>query len=850
MKNYVCDPIAILSVLTILVTSVSGQGVPDDPAGDIKMEREAYMNGNRVLLYFQNTSEMAKWAVSTIGTGWSRWPNTMDGTRMLDGMAFMVAARVYLENGDTPVTSLEEIRSRNDLDTLYYLQTSYREEMDTDPTGAIEWGFYPVYGYFNENSEYPAMSNFPVSWPPSGWPAPGNTTKWPGEWNGRFGRGVIYADLETYYVINDAQDQEYLGPDDSVKYYPRPGVYIGDKRPDVSIQYGMPWGGIGLRVEVRGFQWNNEEAKDIIFWEYTLSNISDYALPELAVGFWVDNGIGGESDDENGFYNLETEMTYSWDIDGIGAGGLPTGIMGFAMLESPAISTDGIDNDKDGLTDERKDNNAGMLIGPYDGISDLSKFLQFYNMKEEDLRMHFEGDEDQDWLDGFDKNGNGSYAYFDSTGNGWMIENGEFAGDDVGLDGVGPGDLNYNGPDQGEGNHKPDLIAGVGCEPNFGSTDANEGDMIGTTAFRLFPVPSHRPPYTFWFKNDRSMWELTGDSQIVEYSGTISNLIMTFASGPFTFFMGTTERISIAELHAYDELSGLNSDEHHAPNLYQTKKNAQRIYENDYRFNIQFSKTVEITAGQTDTLDDIANSGASVNVTAGDDTVTVSMISYRDHPMYTEPIDRSFITGIGRYIDVLADGDISWPAEIKIYYTAEDLARSGVLESELLGIYYWDSDYEVWRLYSGSGADDFDRGTSTTGIDTRNAYIENREYEGFAWTSAYHLTAMRIGTEIDTLASEVWESIPLNPWSYRLYQNYPNPFNPATVISWQLAVGSQVELAVYNLLGKKVATLVSKKMNPGIHTYTFNGKNLASGVYYYQLVAGAYREVKKMVLLK
>ena len=104
------------------------------------------------------------------------------------------------------------------------------------------------------------------------------------------------------------------------------------------------------------------------------------------------------------------------------------------------------------------------------------------------------------------------------------------------------------------------------------------------------------------------------------------------------------------------------------------------------------------------------------------------------------------------------------------------------------------------------------------------------------------------------------------PGHFILYQNYPNPFNPGTVISWQLAVGSHVDLSVYNLLGEKVATLVSRRMNPGSHTYAFDGRNLASGVYYYQLVASDpstglsrtesrgsgqyYREVKKMILLK
>jgi len=55
---------------------------------------------------------------------------------------------------------------------------------------------------------------------------------------------------------------------------------------------------------------------------------------------------------------------------------------------------------------------------------------------------------------------------------------------------------------------------------------------------------------------------------------------------------------------------------------------------------------------------------------------------------------------------------------------------------------------------------------------------------------------------------------------------------------------------VYNILGKEVSTLVSRKLNQGNHTYTFDGKNLASGIYYYQLVAGEYREVKKMIMIK
>jgi len=85
---------------------------------------------------------------------------------------------------------------------------------------------------------------------------------------------------------------------------------------------------------------------------------------------------------------------------------------------------------------------------------------------------------------------------------------------------------------------------------------------------------------------------------------------------------------------------------------------------------------------------------------------------------------------------------------------------------------------------------------------------------------------------------------------FSLSQNYPNPFNPSTTIEFTLPKSEFVELKIYNILGKEVSILVSKKLNQGNYTYTFDGSNLASGVYYYQLVAGDFRQVKKMILLR
>jgi polyhydroxybutyrate depolymerase len=85
---------------------------------------------------------------------------------------------------------------------------------------------------------------------------------------------------------------------------------------------------------------------------------------------------------------------------------------------------------------------------------------------------------------------------------------------------------------------------------------------------------------------------------------------------------------------------------------------------------------------------------------------------------------------------------------------------------------------------------------------------------------------------------------------FALEQNYPNPFNPITTIEFTLLKSEYVELKIYDLLGKELSTLIAKKLNSGNHSYTFYGKNLASGIYYYHLLAGNYQEVKKMILLR
>ncbi len=88
------------------------------------------------------------------------------------------------------------------------------------------------------------------------------------------------------------------------------------------------------------------------------------------------------------------------------------------------------------------------------------------------------------------------------------------------------------------------------------------------------------------------------------------------------------------------------------------------------------------------------------------------------------------------------------------------------------------------------------------------------------------------------------------PSTFKLMQNYPNPFNPTTNITYQLSTFSEVKLEVFDVLGRKVASLVNATQPVGAYTVTFNAANLASGVYFYRLQAGSFVETKKMLLVK
>jgi len=470
----------------------------NDSKGNASYKREGTMDGNLVRTLFWNTGEVAYYQFQPSG----EWPKGT-GHSYIDGVCVLIGSEIQTKNG-----------------IVHSIESNYREEMDKDPTTGELWGLAPVPNYSNPSSTKPAINKDATSWPTT-WPnALGLSSDWDGYWYGYFGKGVMNSDFETFFVLDDNRDGEFRRAPYS--YYP--------------IQSDTTWGGVGIRVEVRGFQWSHVLAEDIIFWHYDIVNISDYDLDSTCFGFYSDPGVGGTDDNgDNVYYDSKLDLTYAWDSDGLG---IPdnwvTGYYGYAYLESPGNALNGIDDDEDGMVDERRD----------DGI-----------------------DNDHDWVGFNDVNGNGV----------WDADENEPLNNDVGADGIGPFDDGYTGPDAGEGDGVP--TAG---EPNFDKTDKDESDQLGLMAVSI-TILSDKSTTGIWPKNDEVMWNtMTGGFK--DTSVTNNNISMVFSSGPFPLKLNKRERFSMALLFGSD-----------LEDLVFNKETVQEIYNANYNF-LKPPKTPTLTA--------------------------------------------------------------------------------------------------------------------------------------------------------------------------------------------------------------------------------------------------------------
>jgi hypothetical protein len=195
------------------------------------------------------------------------------------------------------------------------------------------------------------------------------------------------------------------------------------------------------------------------------------------------------------------------------------------------------------------------------------------------------------------------------------------------------------------------------------------------------------------------------------------------------------------------------------------------------------------------------------------------------------------------------------------------MMASAPIDNNLGWIYTYDLFEEISKiLFTNNGGQ-----TWIEDLDTVEEYINSMIYidKGHLWVVGNRgLIKYRQGTPTDIKN----ENFVTN--EFELFQNYPNPFNPATTIKYTIAQythpsipsrampagrqegkersdrGVSVKLVVYDILGRKVKTLVNQKQSPGNYEVVFDASALTSGVYFYTLYAGDYIQTKKMILIR
>ncbi len=483
----------------------------------------------------------------------------------------------------------------------------------------------PLPGFANPDVQRIAMSHQPNTWPVT-WPDkfedaldPG----WPNSWNGYFGKNILNADQESYYLFDDYQNDEF-------SFFPDTSDL--DRR------------GLGIRGTVRGFQWSNVLVEDVLFQLVDIKNIGTYDHSKMVFGimsgpvFGRSVQGGGDGGDDAAEFDLPRRIGWHFDEDDIGdTGWTPVGFQGFAYYESPGNPYDGIDDDDDAndgpgkvITEELfapRTINAGdpiviidyttfertVTTMPAEGVT-ITYLGNSYHWDAGTVFEEIDANLIDDNLNGIIDESNG-YVYGEGEN---AVENYLFVGrkyidyytmegsdniliderrddgidndnswnaltDDVGLDGVpntgdfGEGDGKPTSGWQPEGtlpgvngNGKPNKFGLVDTnlpgEPNIDKTDIEESDMIGLTSFNIF----------IWnnptISDDEGLWEGFLPGFLNDY-GQFSDTDLMLGSGYFPLQVESIGRFSLGIIF------GDNKDD-----MFTNSDFAKKTYEENYNF--------------------------------------------------------------------------------------------------------------------------------------------------------------------------------------------------------------------------------------------------------------------------
>ncbi len=579
--------------------------------------------GNRVGISFHNDGQIAGILPGVDIRG--EWP-LGSGENYIGDMIPLIGVEFVNFLGDTLHSVIISRGPRN------------HQSEERSPADGHFWGWNPIPGFRNPNYESVAMSHLPDSWPIEGWNDPvsrnwfdslGHT-----QWFGYFGRDIKNADQESLFDADDQMDDEFNFNDYVNPVNP---IFLPDSTNPV--RHGM-----GLRMRVRGFQWSNFLAEDVIFWLYDILNEGTTIYRKADFGTVVGTLAGGDGDsqDDLGYFDVQNWITYSWDSDGIGNKGQKVGYVGYAFLESPGNPFDGIDNDNDDTDSVRNYTPTAprFVASDFDsvtyGVGDVvvlinpatyarslhtinslpdtvySMGVQFVIESGKYFREGFiarilpppvnTAIPDTSAFDGIDNDLDGiideneAIHYLTRINSGLLglryinyvtgaglndllidekrdnniDEDGDWnqQHDDIGIDGLGPSDNNYPGPDEGEGNGIPDQ-----GEPDFGRTDTDESDQIGLTGFNFFNQTASPD-----MSNDALLWDRMSPGRFDVIASDPQDGDFIYSSGYFPL-IPSNGNPDIKERFSFAILFGENYQD-----IVSNKLIVQQIYNAGYKF--------------------------------------------------------------------------------------------------------------------------------------------------------------------------------------------------------------------------------------------------------------------------
>ncbi len=306
---------AILLLAVTLAEAQVTNYVPSDNRADPNFRRRSNLDGNNVRVTIHNFgvngnegSEPGQWGFE--------WPKNTNRTYIWF-VSIWLGGEVYNDLGEK--ISIAEV-------------STSRSSPAGDP-----WSLQPVPGFLNPDhpKKELARSDDPTSWPRAadgGWRDKRddpNDPGWINSWNGFFGKNVFNADLEMFYRCSDDLYARYN--------------YIPD-------QTDPTRGGLGLLMDVRALAWTQILINDVTFFINDIKNDGTKRVGKTVFSIWVADLVGGDSNDDEPYVDLQTNIAFITDHDRVGtdpwAGGL-VGLGAIKFIETPGNQFDGLDNDGD-----------------------------------------------------------------------------------------------------------------------------------------------------------------------------------------------------------------------------------------------------------------------------------------------------------------------------------------------------------------------------------------------------------------------------------------------------------------------------------------------------------------------